>query len=125
MTWCLSALSRRGGGRGALWSTFGERRCHGSGRNRSGLNRLALKGVLFRATTQGFGRAVVVRRERQRVHHGEEPGGDEARLYQELGLSVSRLMWWSKFFPWRLCALYNRKAVNVKTRGITDLTLRR
>ena len=87
---------------------------------------LELKGVLVRsAETTGFGRAVVVQQGKVSVCITEKsPAVMKPAFYTELGLSVARadIVVVKNFFPWRLfCALYNRKAVNVQTRGITDL----
>ena len=87
---------------------------------------LALEGVLLKsAVTSGFGRAVVVRQGSVDVCITEKsPAVMKPTFYTELGLSVAKadIVVVKNFFPWRLfCALYNRKAVNVKTRGITDL----
>jgi microcystin degradation protein MlrC len=87
---------------------------------------IALKGVLVSShETVGFGRAVVVRQGNVSVCITEKsPAVMKPAFYQELGLSVRKadIVVVKNFFPWRLfCALYNRKSVNVRTRGITDL----
>jgi microcystin degradation protein MlrC len=87
---------------------------------------ITLKGVLVSSgETTGFGRAVVVRQGHVSVCITEKsPAVMKPAFYQELGLSVRKadIVVVKNFFPWRLfCALYNRKSVNVRTRGITDL----
>ena len=87
---------------------------------------VVLKGVLMSShETVGFGRAVVVRQGNVSVCITEKsPAVMKPAFYQELGLSVrgADIVVVKNFFPWRLfCALYNRKSVNVRTRGITDL----
>jgi len=87
---------------------------------------LKLDGALIRcAETTGFGRAVVVRQGKVSVCITEKsPAVMKPAFYTELGLSVVRadIVVVKNFFPWRLfCALYNRKSVNIQTRGITDL----
>ena len=87
---------------------------------------LELKGILIRsAQTTGFGRALVVRQGKVSVCITEKsPAVMKPAFYQELGLSVANadIVVVKNLFPWRLfCALYNRKSVNVRTRGITDL----
>ena len=54
----------------------------------------------------------------------KSPAVMKPAFYHELGLSVLKadIVVVKNFFPWRLfCALYNRKSVNIQTRGITDL----
>jgi microcystin degradation protein MlrC len=87
---------------------------------------VALEGVLTHAgESTGFGRAVVVRQGRVHVVITEaSPGVMKPAFYQEMGLSVlgADIVVVKNFFPWRLfCALYNRKTINIQTRGITDL----
>ncbi len=87
---------------------------------------IELKGVLMSSSeTTGFGRAVVVRQGNVSVCITEKsPAVMKPAFYQELGLSVlgADIVVVKNLFPWRLfCALYNRKSVNVRTRGITDL----
>ncbi len=87
---------------------------------------LTLEGILVGCgETTGFGRAVVVRQGKVSVCITEKsPAVMKPAFYQELGLSVLKadIVVVKNFFPWRLfCALYNRKSVNIQTRGITDL----
>jgi microcystin degradation protein MlrC len=87
---------------------------------------LQLDGVLtFAGETTGFGRAVVVRQGQVTVCITEaSPAVMKPAFYQELGLSVfnADIVVVKNFFPWRLfCAAYNRKTINIQTRGITDL----
>jgi microcystin degradation protein MlrC len=87
---------------------------------------LKLEGVLtFSGESTGFGRAVVVRQGSVHVCITENsPGVMKPAFYKELGLSVlgADIVVVKNLFPWRLfCALYNRKTVNVQTRGVTDL----
>ena len=54
----------------------------------------------------------------------KSPAVMKPAFYQNLGLSVLKadIVVVKNFFPWRLfCAAYNRKSVNIQTRGITDL----
>ena len=75
--------------------------------------------------TVGFGRAVVVRAGNVFVCITERsPAVMKPAFYHDLGLSVLQadIVVVKNLFPWRLfCALYNRKSVNIQTRGITDL----
>ena len=87
---------------------------------------LKLEGVMISShNTDGFGRAVVVRQGKVSVCITEKsPAVMKPAFYQNLGLSVLKadIVVVKNFFPWRLfCEAYNRKSVNIQTRGITDL----
>ena len=87
---------------------------------------LDLEGIMVSShETVGFGRAVVVRAGNVFVCITERsPAVMKPAYYHDLGLSVLQadIVVVKNLFPWRLfCALYNRKSVNIQTRGITDL----